>query len=130
MGTGIAVANQLHGAGVEVLLGAADGFLKCSRYGLVEHAHAAARPFGDFETEQAGMLVLAAGRERPDLPGFERFVADPPLALQFRCRDEFLHTLRTERVAEVGVAELGGADALLLFLDAAANLPREAHGPF
>lgn len=45
---------------------------------LVEHAHTAARTFGDFEAEQAGTFVLTAGRECPDLAGFERFVADAP----------------------------------------------------
>jgi hypothetical protein len=76
------------------------------------------------------MLVLSAGRERPDLPGLKRLVADAALALQLRSRDEFLDAFGAQRVAEMRVAELGGADALLLFLDAAAHFQRQPHGPF
>src|SRR4030095_15956831 len=51
-------------------------------------------------------------------------------ALQLRRDHEFLHAVLAQGVAEMGVPEFSGPDALLLFLAATATLQRQAHGPF
>ena len=75
-------------------------------------------------------LVLPARADGPDLAGRQRVAADAVLALQLRRRDELLDPVEAHGIAELGVAELGRADPLLLFLHAAAHLQREPHGPF
>ena len=51
-------------------------------------------------------------------------------ALQLRRDHELLHAVLAQRVAELRVAELGGADPLLLFLYPATALQRQPHRPF
>ena len=63
-------------------------------------------------------------------PGSQGIGADAVLALQLGRDDELLDAVRAHHVAEMGVAEFGGADALLLLLDAAAAFHGHAHGPF
>jgi len=50
--------------------------------------------------------------------------------LQFGRDDELLDAVLAQRVAELRVPKLGGADPLLLFLDPAAALQRQPDGPF
>ena len=91
----------------------------------------AARAFVDLDAVQAGVLVHAAGADA-SRPG-------PAPADRRRCcsrsdssgvATNFSTPSSPMHVAEVGVAELGGADALLLLLHPAAALQREAHRPF
>jgi hypothetical protein len=64
------------------------------------------------------------------LSGFKRLVSDFAMALQLLSGYKLFDTFSTQRVAELGVAELRRANALLLLLDAAADFQREANGPF
>jgi hypothetical protein len=75
------------------------------------------------------MLILAPGAQRPDLTAFQRLVADARLALQFRGGHELLDAFGAHRVAEVRIPELGGTDALLLFLDPPTYFERQANSP-
>ena len=52
------------------------------------------------------------------------------LALQLGRDHELLDAVLAQRVAELRVAELGGADPLLLLLDPATALQRQPHRPF
>lgn len=97
---------------------------------LVQDANATAGAFGHFDTEQSRTFVLAARANRPDLAGRQRVGADAVLALQLRSRDELFHPVQADHVAELRVAKLGRANALLLLLHATANFQGEAYCPF
>ena len=125
----IAVTNQLDGAGIEVLLRIAHRLLKRGRRRLVENSQPTARPLVDLDPTEAGVLVHAPGAQRPDLARLQRVGADAVRAGQLRRDDELLDTLFAQEVAEVGVAELRRADALLLLLHTAAQLQGEAYRP-
>src|SRR6185503_4466648 len=97
--------------------------------GTVENAYAAPRPGRYLDAIEPGTLVLATGADRPHLAGRQRVAPDVVLALELRRDDELLHAVVAERVAELSVAELGRADALLLLLHASPNLQGQANGP-
>ncbi len=128
--SGILVANQLHGPGVQVLLGEANALAERGRNGLVENLQARSGAFVDLDAVEAGVLLPTAGADGPYLPRLQRVAADAVVALELRCGDELLDAVGAHDVAEMGVPKLGGTDPLLLLLDAPPDLHGDADGPF
>src|SRR6516162_8204921 len=110
----IAVADQLVGAAIEVLLGDPHALAERRRRRLVEDAHATARTFCRLDPKEADPLILSAGTDCPNLAGRQGIGADAVFALQFGRRYELLDSVEPHDVAELGVAKLGRSDALLL----------------
>ena len=126
----IAVADQLPGPRIEVGLGVLHRLGERLRGWPVQDSHAAAWAFRDLDPIKPRALVLPAGADRPDLTGGQGIAADMVFALQFGRDDELLNAVLAHRVAELRVAELGGPDPLLLFLDPAAAFQGQPDGPF
>ena len=130
MGTRVTVPNQLGGACIQVLLGTSNGLPERRWHRVVEHANAAAWPFRYFQAEQSRVLFPPTRAQRPDLTAFQRLVANAILTLQFGGGHKLFNAFDTNRVAEMGVAKLGCANTLLLFLDTAPNLQSQPYCPF
>jgi hypothetical protein len=114
---GVAIPDEFDSSRVKILLGVFETFRERPWRRPVENAHAAARSLGDFNPVQACPFVLPAGANGPDLAGRQRIAADLVFALQLRCDHKGFDTVWSEGVAELGVAKLRDADALLLLLD-------------
>src|SRR5439155_25350635 len=117
-------------AAEQVLLAILHAFAEWPGRGDVDDLDARPRPDVHINPVEPGVLVHPAGAYRPDLPRRQRVGADRAVALQLGCGDEVLDVLRAHLVAEMGVAELGAADALLLLLDASAAFHRQPQSPF
>src|SRR5215211_9522263 len=122
MSSRVAVADESPGLGVEVLLGVADALAEGGRHRLVEDENTGAGTGGDVHAVEAGVVVGTTGADGPDLARRERVGADLVFTAHFRGEDELLYSILADTVREVGVAELGRPDALLLLFDAAPNL--------
>jgi hypothetical protein len=75
----VAVAGELLGERVEVLLRVADRLLERRRCRLVDDAHATARALRDLDGIEADVLAGAAEADRPSMPGGQGIVADGTL---------------------------------------------------
>ena len=117
-----AVADEFLRARIKVLLGASHTFLKRRGRRLIQNLDPTARAFGDIDLIQAGVFIASAGRNDPDLPGRQRIAANAVLAVKLGRGHELLHPVLSHRIAELGIAKLGGPDPLLLFLDPPAAL--------
>src|SRR5205823_2522786 len=126
----ITVADEVFGPRQQVLLTILDALPERARGGDVDNLYAGTRLDVDVDPVQAGTLVEPSRADGPDLSRGERVPADSALALQLGRSDELLNPILAHHVAEVGIAELGAADPLLLFLDATATFHGQANGPF
>src|SRR5690606_2453084 len=124
------VTHQLHGPGVQVLLGEADALAECGWNWLVEHLHTRAWAFIDLNAVEARVFFAATRADGPHLTWLQRVAANAVVALQLRRRDKLLHAVGTHDVAEVRIPKLGSAHTLLLLFYAASNLHRNANSPF
>jgi hypothetical protein len=86
----VAVADELHGAGVGDLLRVAHRLLQDRRRRLVQNPQLATRPLVDLDPIQAGVLVHADRAQGSDLYRLQWVDADAVLARQLRCGDELL----------------------------------------
>src|SRR5688572_30685730 len=114
MRTWVAIANELLCAGIQILLGTADAFLKRSRSRLIEDVHSRPRPFGCIDSKQAGVLIHGTRRHGPDLPWRQRVVSDAVLTLKLRRGHELLYAVCSHLVAEVRIPKFRRTNALLL----------------
>src|SRR5690606_34635516 len=96
----VALADEGLGAGVEVLLGAADGLRERGRRRAVEDADAGPGPLRHLDAEEACGLVARAGAHRPRLPRRERVRPDLALVPELRRRHELLDAVGPHLVAE------------------------------
>ncbi len=127
--SGVAVADEGLGLGVEVLLGVADALAERRGDRLVQDTHAGAGAGVDVHAVEPGVVVGAAGSDRPDLARGERVGPYLVVAPHLRGEDELLYPVLPDPVREMGVAELDRAYALLLLLDPPTALEREPYGP-
>ena len=126
----VAVPDQFQGTSIEVLLGAADTFLEGWGCRLIQDLDAAARTFGDVHLIQPCVFVPSAWCNDPYLSGRQGIAANAVLAVQLGRGDELLHPFLSHGVTELSVTKFSGADAFLLFFNAATALQRDAQGPF
>src|SRR5690606_14007007 len=127
---GVFVPHQLHGPGVQVLFGKADAFAERRRNGLVKHLHTGAWAFIDLNAVEARVFFAATRADSPHLTWLQRVAANSVVALQLRRRDKLLHAVGAHDVAEVRIAKLGSAHALLQLFCAAPSLHSDANSPF
>src|SRR5262245_39736651 len=116
MGARVPVPDEFLRARIKVLLGALDALAEGRRSRGIQDPDPRARPRGHIDPEQPGVLVGSAWADGPDLTRRQRVRADLVLALQLRGRDELFDALGPKVIAEVRIAELGRANALLLLL--------------
>src|SRR5690606_18749913 len=124
------VTHQLHGPGVQVLLGEADALAECGWNGLVENLHTRAWALIDLDAVEARVLFAAPRADGPHLTWLQWVAANTVVALQLRRRDKLLHAVGTHDVAEVRIPKLGSPHTLLLLFDSAPSLHRDANSPF
>src|ERR1039458_201151 len=124
---GIAVTDEFLCPRVEILLADLDALPERSCRGLVEDLDASSWPGRHLETIQAGAGLRRSHACGPDLSGRKRIGLDRFVAMQLRSRNKLLYAIHSKGVAEVGVSELTLEAALLLFLDAAPGLQRQAN---
>src|SRR5690606_26983361 len=108
------IPHQLHGPGIQVLLGKADTFAERGGNGLVEHFHTGAWAFIDLNAVEARVFFAATRADGPHLTWLQWVTANTVVALQLRRRDKLLHAVGTHDVAEVRIPKLGSAHTLLL----------------
>ena len=129
-GSGVAVADELLGPSVEVLLAHLDALPEGGRHGVIENLRAAAGAGRDLDAVESRAGLAPAGADGPDLAGRERVAVDGFVAVQLRRGDELLDAVDAQREGEVRIAELALQAALLLLLHAPARLQRQPHDPF
>jgi hypothetical protein len=96
---------------------------------MIQNSNAGTGLVGHLDSIKTCARFADARTDCPNLARWQRIGLDSLVGLKLRCCDEDLHSVRSECVAEIGVAELALKDSFLLLLDPAPALQRKLDDP-